>query len=88
MKTFDVHCLTDRPKPADQGVNRMVRIIEAKPDPSVVKTIICQNCGGKLEYVPNDVRTLWSGKDYSGGPDGAEGFDCPICKKHVIVRRW
>ena len=67
-----------------------MRILEIKPDKSVAKTIICQNCGAKIEYVPNDVRLLWSGTDISGGPDGAKGFTCPVtsCSSNIVVERW
>lgn len=66
----------------------MVTIINETPDPKVVKQIVCRGCGVKLEYVPNDVILLWSGKDYSGGSDGAKGFKCPKCGKNVITERW
>lgn len=66
-----------------------MRVIKkGKPDKSVVKRIVCKGCGATIEYVPNDVRTLWSGTDYGGGPDGAEGFNCPECGKQVITKRW
>lgn len=65
-----------------------MRIVKEEPDPKVVKTIVCQNCGATIEYVPNDVRTLWSGTDYGGGPDGAMGFNCPKCSKEVHTKRW
>ena len=65
-----------------------MKIISTKPDKSVVKRKVCNNCGITLEYVPADVVTLWSGKDYGGGPDGAMGFKCPNCGKNVITERW
>lgn len=66
-----------------------MRVIKkGKPDKSVVKRIVCRNCGATIEYVPNDVRTLWEGTDYGGGPDGAKGFECPECKERVITERW
>jgi len=66
----------------------MPRVIDKGPDPKVTKTCVCGGCGATIEYVPNDVRTLWEGTDYGGGPDGATGFDCPQCKKQVIIDRW
>jgi len=66
----------------------MVKIIKNEPDQSVIKRIVCQNCGATLEYVPNDVKLLWSGTDYGGGPDGAMGFSCPKCHEQIITRRW
>lgn len=53
----------------------MIRIIEEKPDPSVMKQIICRQCGVKLEYAPVDVKK-YEGMDYSGGPDGCTWIDC------------
>ena len=64
-----------------------VRIIEEKPDPSVVKTIVCRNCGAKLEYTPNDVK-IYHGHDYSGGSSGSEWLDCPNCLKPFMTRSW
>jgi predicted RNA-binding Zn-ribbon protein involved in translation (DUF1610 family) len=66
----------------------MPRVISKGPDKSVAKEVVCQGCGATIEYVPNDVVTLWSGTDYGGGPDGAEGFKCPECGKNVILKRW
>lgn len=57
-------------------------------DPVVFKRETCRQCGTINEYAPGEVRTLWSGYDYGGGPDGAEGFSCVNCGKDVIVRRW
>lgn len=65
----------------------MVKIIDETPDPSVVKRIICKSCGSLLEYIPNEVKK-YSGRDYSGGPDGHEWIDCPKCGKSVILRSW
>ena len=57
-------------------------------DESVSKKLTCRHCGSINQYAPNEVRTLWSGKDYSGGSAGAEGFNCANCGKEVIVRAW
>lgn len=65
-----------------------MKIVDDKPDPSVVKQTICRNCGIKIEYVPNDVVTLWSRTDFFGEPDGATGFKCPKCGENVVLRRW
>jgi hypothetical protein len=65
-----------------------IKIISEIPHPKVVKQAVCRGCGATLEYVPNDVILLWSGKDYSGGSDGAKGFKCPKCGKDVITERW
>lgn len=53
-----------------------------------VKQATCTSCASQLEYIPGEVRTLWSGKDYSGGADGAKGFSCPKCGQDVITERW
>ena len=50
-------------------------------DESVYKKLTCRHCGS----INHEVRTLWSGKDYS---DGAEGFYCANCGEEVIVRAW
>ena len=65
-----------------------VKIIDETPSPKVVKQTVCHKCGATLEYVPNDVILLWSGKDYSAGSDGAKGFKCPKCNENVIIKRW
>jgi hypothetical protein len=57
-------------------------------DDSVFKTVTHKECGAILRYKPNEVRRLWSGTDYGGGPNGADGFTCPQCGGEVIVRRW
>ena len=64
----------------------MVEIIGQ--DISASKEITCRGCGSRLRYYEGDVRNLWSGTDYGGGPDGADGFDCPKCGRQVHVRRW
>ena len=65
----------------------MVKIIDPTPCRTVVKAIVCQNCGVKLEYVPKDVRRR-DGKDYSGGADGHTYIKCPGCNKKVIIDAW
>lgn len=64
----------------------MVKIVGK--DQSVVKQITCRNCASILEYRPIEVKTLWEGTDYGGGPDGAKGFKCPSCGENVITQRW
>lgn len=65
-----------------------VRVIEEKPDPSVVKQVICRNCGVKLEYTPQDVKEGHRGRDISGGPDGNDYITCANCFGRVIVKSW
>lgn len=67
--------------------NNSVVVISKTPDPSVVKCVICRNCGVKLQYVPNDVKRH-DGKDYTGGADGRTWVDCPNCNKEAVLTRW
>lgn len=57
-------------------------------DDKTKKRVTCKSCASIIEYVPKDIVNLWSGKDYSGGADGADGFKCPNCKENVIISRW
>ena len=57
-------------------------------DDSAVKRITHKKCAAIVEYTQNEVRTLWSGTDYGGGPDGARGFTCPNCGDDIILERW
>lgn len=57
-------------------------------DPTAVLRITHGNCGRVIEYTQSEVRNLWSGKDYGGGPDGADGFRCPHCGENIITKRW
>jgi hypothetical protein len=57
-------------------------------NPNVKKRCTCQKCAAIIEYAEGEVRVLWSGTDYGGGPDGAKGFPCPRCGQDVIVERW
>ena len=61
-----------------------VRIINDEPDPSVVKQVVCKNCGVKLEYVPADVQD-GSYTDYTGSTDPYKYIDCLKCKQRVIL---
>lgn len=64
----------------------MVKVVGV--DEEHIKKISCSNCAAKLEYTESEVRNLWSGTDYGGGSDGADGFNCPNCGSLVHVRRW
>lgn len=57
-------------------------------DETVYKKLTCRHCGSINQYTPSEVRTLREGRDYSGGSDGAEGFNCAGCDKEIIVRVW
>lgn len=65
----------------------MVKVVSTEPHQSVVKQIVCKECGATLEYVPNDVKS-YHGRDISGGPDGYAWIDCPNCSKKAIIRSW
>jgi ribosomal protein S27AE len=64
-----------------------VRVIKKKPNKSVVKRKVCDNCGVTLEYTPQDIHRR-DGTDYGGGPDGEEWIVCPECGKKVILKSW
>jgi hypothetical protein len=34
----------------------MVKVISTEPHKSVVKEIVCKNCGATLQYVPKDIQ--------------------------------
>lgn len=57
-------------------------------DNEVLQKVTHKNCGAVLQYRPSEIVTLWSGKDYSDGSDGAKGFKCPQCGEDVILERW
>ena len=59
-----------------------VKVIDDTPDQSIVKRIICRNCGVKLEYVPNDVKTFRE-TDYTGSSDIISFINCPKCQTKV-----
>lgn len=62
----------------------MVRIVDEQPDPSIVKRVVCGNCGRKLEYVPNDVQRDYT-SDYTGCKDYYNFIRCPGCNHEVHV---
>ena len=57
----------------------VVRIIDPNPHPSVVKQVLCRNCGVKLEYTPADVskRTV---TDYTGSRGDGVLHQVPILR--------
>ena len=64
----------------------MARVIGESPQ--MMKQAGCRKCGALIEYAIGEVRNLWSGTDYGGGPDGADGITCPRCGEDIITRRW
>jgi hypothetical protein len=57
-------------------------------DQKIAKEVTCRNCGAINEYYSKDVRLLYSGTDYSGGPDGARGFNCAECHSEIKTEVW
>ncbi len=56
-------------------------------DQSAVKRVTCKSCASILEYTPSEVKKQ-EGRDISGGPDGREWIECPVCYTFVILRSW
>ena len=46
----------------------MVTVVSTVPHPSVVKEVVCRNCGATLSYVPMDIKEEVH-TDYGGGRD-------------------
>ena len=65
----------------------MTVVAEGKDD-SVYKRLVCKNCGTINRYTPGDVVNIHTGRDYSGGSNGADGFRCAECNAWVITRSW
>jgi Zn finger protein HypA/HybF involved in hydrogenase expression len=61
-----------------------IRIVEEKPDPSVLKRVICRNCGVKLEYVPLDVKS--KRVQSFDETETIHWIECPKCQNHVSVK--
>ena len=65
----------------------MIKIIDDKPHPTVVKQVVCRNCGCTLEYTPNDVQK-YVHHDYGGGSDTVYHINCLKCGHQVNVSRY
>lgn len=63
----------------------MVTVVKTEPHPSVVKEVICRNCGATLQYVPKDVQER-KDYDYTGSYDIVNFITCPPCGDKVSVR--
>ena len=61
-----------------------VVVVDKGPDPSVVKRVICRQCGAKLEYTPRDVKHNVT-HDYDGGSDTRSYITCPQCHETIDV---
>lgn len=57
-------------------------------DPAALKRVTCRKCAHVIEYAEGEVRALWTGTDYGGGPSGARGFSCPKCSQDVVTESW
>lgn len=64
-----------------------IRIVEEKPDPSVVRKVVCRNCGVSIEYLPVDIQE-GRDTDYTGSSDIYHFIECPKCKKEIRVKRY
>lgn len=62
----------------------MVTVVSTVPHPSVVKEVVCKNCGATLQYVPKDVVSQVH-RDYGGGSDTYSHIICPACNSKVDV---
>lgn len=65
----------------------MVTVVSTVPDQSVVKRVVCKNCGSTLEYVPKDIESH-SYRDYTGGSDIDYFIKCPPCGHKVYVKSY
>lgn len=65
----------------------MVNVVSTVPHPTVVKEVICRNCGSTLSYVPKDIKSR-SSRDYDGGTDTDYYIGCPPCGKSVYVKNY
>lgn len=63
----------------------MIKVINDTPHPSVVKQIVCRNCGVTLEYTPNDVMERID-RDYGGGSELFRYIPCPKCNHKQGMR--
>lgn len=64
----------------------MVKVISTVPCMSVVKQVVCKNCGATLQFVPKDIETEYH-YDYTGDSDTFRFIKCPPCGNKVGVGR-
>ena len=65
----------------------MVTVVSTIPHSSVVKEVVCRNCGATLSYVPADVKQEVH-TDYTGGRDTVFFITCPPCGHHITTKRY
>lgn len=61
-----------------------IRIIDTTPHKSVVKEVVCRNCGVTLEYTPADIQSV-TVCDYRGDSDTYHHIKCPNCSHEQTV---
>lgn len=65
----------------------MVTVVSKVPHPSVIKEVICKNCGSTLNYVPADIQEIVV-SDYTGYRDTVYFIKCPPCGHEISVKRY
>ena len=60
-----------------------VRVVNKEPSPSVVKEVICPECGVTLSYAPKDILVYM---DYEGDVY-FRGIICPNCKERIYIKK-
>lgn len=65
----------------------MVTVVSAVPHPSVVKEIVCRNCGATLNYVPADIQKK-TVSDYTGDREIISYIKCPPCGHEQTVKGY
>ena len=65
----------------------MVTVVSTAPHLSVVKEVICRNCGATLNYVPKDIKEK-TVSDYLGDKDYIRYIECPPCGHQVTVKGY
>jgi hypothetical protein len=62
----------------------MITIVNSEPDPSVLREVICQNCGITLSYLPID--TLTQKLSCMGESEGSYKYiECLGCAARIEV---
>ena len=61
-----------------------MKVVDSNPHPSVIKYVVCKNCGATLECVPNDIKRKIV-TDYAGGKDVYDVVTCCVCNKDNYV---
>jgi DNA-directed RNA polymerase subunit RPC12/RpoP len=65
----------------------MIKIIDIGPHQSVVKEVVCSNCGATLQYTPADVKEN-TYTDYGGGSDTYHEIQCINCSHTIRLNRY